>query len=213
MPRPSASQVPRRLLGLLALLTCVLAATACGGGEGGGGEEPSPEADQAAVERATISYIEESTSDEDDPENASALDVTVVSVSGDEAESKARSSATGNRYEVALTRAGESWEGRTLTTDRPTESSSGGEDAPSNDNPAEGPGQKASTEGVEKQIKARLLDPVGIGGRAQCPPQIAIREGNNFDCEIVGGKRDGTVQVVQKDDEGNLSFKVNLEAN
>jgi hypothetical protein len=186
----------------LALLAA-LSLGACGEGGGGGGQNPG--ADRAAVERAAISYIEETTSDEDDAENASALDVTDVKVDGDSAEAKASSSATGNKYEVTLARAGGSWQGRTLLTDRPSQESSGGGD------PASGPGQKVSGSVIEAEVKKQLLTPLKIRGSLKCPSRVALRRGNNFECKLTGA-RSGTVQVTQKNDRGSLNFKINLKA-
>jgi hypothetical protein len=193
---------------LRALFACaVLAALAlsgCGGSQGGGGGE-SPQAERAAVERAAIAYIEETTSDEEDPENASALDVTGVKVDGDSAEARASSSATGNKYEVTLTRSGGSWQGRTLLTDRPSETGGSGAD------PAAGAGRKVPGSAVEAAVRKQLLTPLKIRGSVKCPERIALRRGNNFECKLRGA-RSGTVQVTQKDDQGNLNFKVNLKA-
>jgi hypothetical protein len=126
-------------------------------------------------------------------------------VDGDSAEAKASSSATGNKYEVTLARSGDTWQGRTLLTDRPSETGGSGGD------PASGPGRKVPGSAVEAAIKKQLLTPLKIRGSVECPDRVALRRGNNFECEL-SGSRSGTVQVTQRDDQGNMNFKVNLKA-
>ncbi len=102
---------------------------------------------------------------------------------------------------VALSKSGNSWKGGTILTDRPSEPAQDGD-------PTQGSGQKASTDQVETQIEQRLLKLVRIEGQAECPPEIKIRQGNNFTCKVVGAKRPTVIEVTQKDDQGNLGFKV-----
>jgi hypothetical protein len=168
----------------------------------GCGESDSPgegRSDRDAVESAARSYIVSEQSDEEDPEEAAALSFTRVQVQGDSAEVEAKSSATGNRYEVDLSKSGNSWRGTAVLTDRPPE--------PGGD-PSQGGGQRASTDQVEDQIEQRLLKLVRIEGQAECPPEIKIRRGNDFTCKVVGSSRPVTVEVTQKDDKGNLGYKI-----
>lgn len=196
---------------MIVALVLVLAATACGQEAGGGGSELSPAQEKQAVEKAAIEYIEETISDEEDSESASALDVTAVVLKGNEektAEAEATSSATDNKYEVSLTRSTGAWQGTSIVTDRPEKK----EKPFGSKNPAKGRGQVVSTDSVEQEIQKKLLKPLKIKGRMSCPPKVAIRKGNNFECEIVGGQMEGGVQVTQKNDKGSLNYKLNLKS-
>ena len=177
----------------------------CGGSDspdkGGGGQS-----DRAAVESAARDYIVSEQADEDDTEQAGSLSFTSVDVSGDSAKVEAKSSATGNRYEVDLSKSGNSWRGTAVLTDRPSEGTQSGGD------PSQGSGQRASTDQVEDQIEQRLLKLVRIEGQAECPAEIKIRRGNNFTCKVVGSSRPVTIEVTQKDDQGNLSYKIKAGA-
>jgi len=190
-------------------LALALAAPACGQERGGGGAEPySPAQEKRAVERAAIEYVEETSRDEDDPESAGALDVTAVILKGDltepkDAEARATSSATENRYRVTLTRSTGTWQGTGIVTDRPEKKKPFG-----SRNPAEGPGQVVSTDSVEKEIRRKLLKPLKLTGRVSCPPRVAVRKGNNFECRIVGGVLKGSVRVTQRNDRGRLKYKL-----
>ncbi len=172
---------------------------------GCGGDDSSPQqggtSDRAAVETAARGYVVQQQADEDDPEQAGAISFTKVEVQGDSAEVEAKSSATGNRYEIDMTKSGNSWKGGTILTDRPSEPTQDGD-------PTQGSGQKASTDQVETQIEQRLLKLVRIEGQAECPPEIKIRRGNNFTCKVVGASRPTVIEVTQKDDQGNLGFKI-----
>lgn len=173
---------------------------------GCGGDDSSPQqgggtSDRAAVETAARAYIVKEQADEDDPEQPDAISFNKVEVQGDSAEVEAKSSATGNRYEVDMSKSGEAWSGSTLLTDRPSEPTQDGD-------PTQGSGQQASTDQVETQIEQRLLKLVRIKGQAECPPEIKIRRGNNFTCKVVGASRPTVVEVTQKDDQGNLGFKI-----
>jgi len=211
MPHGSALRAGRSMIVALVLIP---AATACGGQEaGGGGSQPSPAQAKQAVENATIGYIEETTSDEDDSESASALDVTTVVLKGNlteamTAEAEATSSATDNKYEVSLTRRTGAWQGTSIVTDRPEKK----EKPFGSKNPAKGRGQVVSSDSVEQEIRKKLLKPLKVKGRVSCPPKVAIRKGNNFECKIVGGQLKGGVEVTQKDDEGSLNYKLNLKS-
>lgn len=163
---------------------------------GGGGQS-----DRAAVESAARDYIVSEQSDEEDPEQAGQLSFSKVEVQGDSAEVEAKSNATGNRYEVDLSKSGNSWRGTAVLTDRPSEPTQSGD-------PSQGGGQRASTDQVEDQIEQRLLKLVRIEGQAECPPEIKIRRGNNFTCKVVGASRPVTVEVTQKDNQGNLGYKI-----
>lgn len=195
---------PRATLAALALLLTLLA-PACGAGLGGESGHSST-AERTAVARAAAAYIEESSRDEDDAEKGSALKLAGVRVQGDSAEVRATSPATGNRYEVTLARSGGEWQGRTLLTDRPEP-----EEPSAGRSPASGPGRKVSTAMVEATIEKKLLAPLGLKGGVSCPPKIAVRRGNDFECKLTG-RRSGTITVTQKDDKGNLNFKVQLKA-
>ncbi len=211
MPHGSALRAGRSMI---VALVMVLAATACGGQEaGGGGSQPSPAQEKQAVEKAAIEYIEETTSDEEDSESASALDVTAVVFKGNfteamTAEAEVTSSATDNKYEVSLTRTTGAWQGTSIVTDRPEKK----EKPFGSKNPAKGRGQVVSTDSVEQEIQKKLLKSLKIKGRVSCPPKVAIRKGNNFECEIVGGRMEGDVQVTQKNDKGSLNYKLNLKS-
>jgi hypothetical protein len=191
------------LVGRLAMLiVLVLLGLAGCGGEGekkdkssGGGS------DRAAVEKAARGYIVEQQSDEDDPERSDAISLEQVNVNGDGAEVKAKSSLTGNVYEVTLRKQAGTWRGLTLFTDRPSEPTGGG------GNPAEGSGKEISTDPVEQQIDSRLLKPLRMKGNAECPATIKLRRGNNFDCKVKGGRK-VTIHVTQKDNAGSLNFKL-----
>ena len=176
-----------------------------GGGGGGGGTGGRSEAtaggDRETVEKAARDYIIEQQSDEDDTENPDAIEFDTVDVSGERAEVEARSSLTGNRYEATLIKQAGSWRGQSLLSDRPSEPPGGGGD------PGAGGGKEVSTTEVEQQIETRLLGPLGFDGQAECPPTIKLRRGNNFECRVTG-KRKGTVEVTQKNDQGDLNFKV-----
>ena len=63
------------------------------------------------------------------------------------------------------------------------------------------------SEQVERKLDRELVKPVGLGGEIRCPNGIERKEGENFTCEVVLGERTEKVQVIQRDDEGNLSFK------
>ena len=182
----------------LALLVIVGIAAGCGGSDSPEGRGQS---DRSVVESAARSYIVSEQSDEDDPEEAGSLSFTRVDVQGDSAKVEAKSSSTGNRYEVDLSKSGNSWRGTAVLTDRPSEPSQSGD-------PAQGSGQRASTDQVETQIEQRLLKLVRIEGQAECPPEIRIRRGNDFTCKVVGASRPVTVEVTQKDDQGNLGYKI-----
>ena len=194
--------MPRGLITLL-LLT-VLAATGCGGedDETSGAKDARGGSERSAVEKAAREYIVEQQSDEDDPERAGSLTVEKAEISGEDAEVEAKSSATGNIYEATLRKQAGRWEGLTLLTDRPSEPASGGGD------PSKGAGKEARTEQLEAQVRSRLLKPLGIKGKVECPPTIRLRRGNNFDCKVTGAGRNVTVQVTQKDDKGSLNYKV-----
>jgi len=186
-------------------LLFLLAVAGCGGGDSG--PDQGGTSDRAAVETAARGYIVQEQADEDDPEQAGAIAFSKVEVQGDSAEVEAKSSATGNRYEVDMSKSGNSWKGATLLTDRPSEPTQGSDTSQDGD-PTQGPGQQASTDQVETQIEQRLLKLVRIEGQAECPPEIKIRRGNNFTCKVVGAKRPTVIEVTQKDDQGNLGFKV-----
>jgi hypothetical protein len=184
---------------MLIVLLAALALAGCGGDN----SEPEQGAgsDRAAVETAARGYIVSEQADEDDPEQAGALSFSKVEVQGDSAEVEAKSSATGNRYEVDMSKSGSAWRGGTILTDRPSEPTQDGD-------PTQGPGQQASTDQVETQIEQRLLKLVRIKGQAECPPEIKIRRGNNFTCKVVGARRPTVIEVTQKDDQGNLGYKI-----
>jgi Domain of unknown function (DUF4333) len=193
------------LAGLAVALSLSLAA--CGGdgddgGASGGGEAPGG-GERAAVEKAARDYIVEQQSDDDDTENPGAIRFDTVDVSGEQAEVKGRSSLTGNRYEVTLSKQGRSWRGLSLLTDRPSEPTGGGGD------PSAGGGKEVPSTEVEQQIETRLLGPLGIDGDAECPSTIRLRRGNNFECKVTG-ERKATVQVTQKNDRGSLNYKIKL---
>lgn len=194
---------------MLALaIAAALAISACGedeksGGGGGGGDE------QAAVEQAATAYIVEQGADDDDSEQPDSVQVDSVDVDGDNAEVKASSSATGNKYEVTLAKSGEDWVGQSLFKDVPSEpveedSGGGGGD------PSSGAGELRSTDDAEKQIETSLLKPLGLEGTVECPPEVRLRRGNNFECKVTGDQN-ATVTVTQKDDKGSLNYKVNVE--
>jgi len=183
----------------LIVLLAVPAFAGCGGGDSPPQQRGTPDRD--VVESAARSYIVAEQADEDDPEEAGALSFTKVEVHGDSAEVEAKSSATGNRYEVDLSKSGGSWRGNSVLTDRPSEPSQ-------TDNPSQGAGKTASTDQVETQIEQRLLKLVRIKGQAECPPEIKIRRGNDFSCKVVGASRPTIVEVTQKDDQGNLGYKI-----
>jgi len=175
----------------------------------GCGQEDSPStpqqgggSDRAAVEKAARDYIVQDQADEDDSERPDVISFTKVRVGGDEAEVEAKSSLTGNRYEVTMRKQGARWAGATLLTDRPSET------ATSQGDPSQGSGREVSTREVEAQIEARLLKPLRLEGNAECPPTVKLRRGNNFECKVTGAKNKTTVTVTQKDDQGNLNFKV-----
>ena len=180
----------------IALSLALMLLTACGSDSSSGGRS-----NRQAVESAARSYIVDEQSDEQDSEQPSSLSFPRVDLSGDSAKVEAKSSATGNRYKVDLSKSGNSWRGTAVLTDRPPSSAQSGD-------PARGSGQTASTDQVETQIEQRLLKLVRIEGQAQCPPRIKIRRGNDFTCKVVGSNRPATVQVTQKDDQGNLGYKV-----
>ena len=105
-----------------------------------------------------------------------------------------------------MAKSGNSWKGGNILTDRPSEPAQG--DTTQDGDPSQGSGQQASTDQVETQIEQRLLKLVRIQGQAECPPEIKIRRGNNFTCKVVGAKRPTVIEVTQKDDAGNLGFKI-----
>jgi Domain of unknown function (DUF4333) len=183
------------------MLPAVLALLALAGCGGGDSSQDQGQSDRRAVGSAARGYIVAEQSDEDDPEEAASLSFTKVEVQGDTAKVEAKSSSTGNRYEVDLSKSGNSWRGTAVLTDRPSEPTQSGD-------PGQGSGQRASTDQVETQIEQRLLKLVRIKGQAECPPEIKIRRGNDFTCKVVGSSRPVTVQVTQKDDQGNLGFKL-----
>jgi Domain of unknown function (DUF4333) len=182
------------------LLAALLAITIAGCG-GGDSPRDDGQSDRSVVESAARSYIVSEQSDEEDPEEAGSLSFTKVEVQGDSAEVEAKSSSTGNRYEVDLSRSGNSWRGTAVLTDRPANPTQSGD-------PARRSGQRASTDQVETQIEQRLLKLVRIKGRAECPPEIRIRRANDFTCKVVGSSRPVTVEVTQKDDQGNLAYRI-----
>ena len=108
------------------------------------------------------------------------------------------------RYEVDLSKSGGGWRGTAVLTDRPPE-------PPRSGDPAQGGGKTASTDQVETQIEQRLLKLVRIEGRAECPAEIRIRRGNDFTCKVVGAGRPVTVEVTQKDDRGNLGYRISTD--
>lgn len=190
----------RRLL--LLLVAVLLALPGCGEEDNPSTPQQGSGSDRAAVEQAARDYVVQQQADEDDAERADAISLERVQVDGDEAEVAAKSSLTGNRYEVTMRKQGARWAGLTLLTDRPSETGSRGGD------PSKGSGREASTDQIETQIEARLLKPLGLEGEAECPPKVKLRRGNNFDCKVPGAKNKTTVTVTQKDDQGNLNFKV-----
>ncbi len=202
VPAVGDAALARAIICVAALLAALLA-PGCGGdsspGKGGG------RSDRDAVEAAARSYIVSEQADEEDPEEAGALSFTRVDVQGDSAEVEAKSSATGNRYEVRLTQSGGSWRAASVFTDRPSEPSQSAD-------PSQGGGKTAPTDQVEQQIEQRLLKLVRIEGQAECPPKIKIRRGNDFNCKVVGSSRPVTIKVTQKDDQGNLSYKISAGA-
>jgi hypothetical protein len=185
---------------LAGLLLALLAG--CGGSSS---PDERGRSDRQAVESAARSYIVDEQSDEEDVEQASSLSFSRVDISGDSAKAEAKSSATGNRYEVDLSKSGNSWRGTAVLTDRQPDPTQTGD-------PSRGAGQTASTDQVETQIEQRLLKLVRVEGRAECPPRIKIRRGNDFTCKVVGSNRPVTVQVTQKDDQGNLGYKISTGA-
>jgi hypothetical protein len=192
----------RRLLTLIVLV--LLGLVGCGGGSDEKAKSSGGGSDRAAVEKATRAYIVQQQADEDDTERPDALSFEQVDVNGDEADAKAKSSLTGNRYRATLRKQDGAWRVSTLFTDRPSEptpSTGGG------GNPVGGSGKEISTDPVEAQINTRLLKALGFKGHAECPPRIKLRRGNNFDCKVKGGRK-VTIHVTQKDDSGSLNYKL-----
>lgn len=189
----------RRAAVSLALALLVLAG--CGGSD----EQPKGGArggsERAAVEKAARDYIVEQQSDEDDTEQPGAISFEHVEVDGESADVRARSSLTGNKYKLTMSKSGANWTGLSIFTDVPDEPAGGGD-------PAQGAGREASTDQVEQQIAARLLKPLGIRGKVECPSTVRLRRGNNFRCKVLGGNRKASVLVTQKDDQGSLNYKV-----
>jgi hypothetical protein len=199
---------PHAVIALI-LLAALPALAGCGddGGDGNAkndGTQGGGGAQSEGSEKATRDYIVESRSDEDNSENADALSSEDVQIDGDSAEVKAKSSLTGNNYEATLRKVDGSWKGSTLFTDVPSEPTGGG----GGGDPTLGPGKEFPTDQVEQQIRTKLLKPLGLKGKIKCPPTIKLRRGNNFDCKVTGTGRNVTVKVTQKDDQGNLNFKV-----
>jgi hypothetical protein len=48
---------------------------------------------------------------------------------------------------------------------------------------------------------------VGLSGKFDCPNGIEQGEGEDFTCKVTLGRRVEKVQVIQRDDRGNLNFK------
>lgn len=200
----SLTRLPLLVLSIVA----ALALGACGGDDDGGGGGGGNGGERAAVERDARAYIVEETADDDSPEQADSLSFDKVDINGSDVEVAATSSATGNKYEATMTKQGDSWVGSSLLTDVPSEPS-GGSDTGGGNDPTSGSGREISTDEVEKQIKTNLLSQVDLDGEVECPPMVKLRRGNNFECELKGDQ-EATIAVTQKDDEGNLAFKLSI---
>jgi hypothetical protein len=70
-----------------------------------------------------------------------------------------------------------------------------------------GGGDPLPSQQVERRIQRELLQPVGIGGKVECPSGIDKDEGEDFTCEITLGRRVERVRVIQRDDKGHLNFR------
>ncbi len=70
-----------------------------------------------------------------------------------------------------------------------------------------GGGEPLPSDRVERQLQQELLEPVGLGGEVKCPGGIERGEGEDFTCEVTLGNRVEKVRVIQRDDEGRLTFK------
>ena len=60
---------------------------------------------------------------------------------------------------------------------------------------------------VERRIQRELLQPVGLGGKVDCPDGLEQGEGKDFTCSVTLGRRVEKIRVIQRDDQGTLSFK------
>jgi len=55
--------------------------------------------------------------------------------------------------------------------------------------------------GLKQQLKLQTVD-------VSCPEEVEIKAQSKFKCDVKGDKDTGTVEVTQKDDQGNISWQL-----
>jgi len=55
--------------------------------------------------------------------------------------------------------------------------------------------------GLQQQLNLPTVD-------VSCPDEVEIKAQSTFDCPVKAGNDTGTVEVTQKDDQGNISWKL-----
>ncbi len=55
--------------------------------------------------------------------------------------------------------------------------------------------------GLKQQLKLQTVD-------VSCPEEVEIKAQSTFQCSVKGDGETGTVAVTQKDDQGNISWKL-----
>jgi len=55
--------------------------------------------------------------------------------------------------------------------------------------------------GLKQQLKLKTVD-------VSCPEEVEIKAGSKFQCSVKGDNDTGTVEVTQKDDQGNIGWQL-----
>ncbi|MTD45426.1 DUF4333 domain-containing protein [Conexibacter sp. W3-3-2] len=70
-------------------------------------------------------------------------------------------------------------------------------------------GKTVNTDKAEESIGASLSEQLGGTVTVTCPDDVEAKKGDTFTCDAKGSDgRTGTVNVTQKDDDGNISWKL-----
>lgn len=60
------------------------------------------------------------------------------------------------------------------------------------------------TQGITKQTSAK-------GVKVECPEDVTMEAGNQFECQATAGGERAPVKITQKDDQGNISWELRAQ--
>lgn len=62
---------------------------------------------------------------------------------------------------------------------------------------------------AESEIEKGLRDQLGAkDASVDCPDEVEVKKGDQFDCKASVDRQKGTINVTQQDDEGNVRWQV-----